>query len=101
MLEGFKWMHNLMVTQLISFLFFIYPAIIVCHSNFSALRQIIFAAQDLGLTDPGSYVWLTFYNIYSSFHFDMIFTPWITEQEVPQKEVERRRQAFVSVKIVS
>ena len=40
------------------------------------MREIIYEAQDMGMTDPTQYVWLVFYNIYADFPFNMLFEPW-------------------------
>ncbi|ESO05566.1 hypothetical protein HELRODRAFT_171207 [Helobdella robusta] len=73
--------------------------IIVCHSNQTVFRKIMFFAQDLGMTDPDNYVWITFYNIYLGLPFDALIHPWsATNDHLPENDY--RRKAFLSLKIV-
>ena len=51
------------------------------------------------MTDPNNYVWITFYNIYGQFSFNMLFYPWESDMN-NGKDVETRKMAFQAVKIV-
>ncbi|ESO05552.1 hypothetical protein HELRODRAFT_171192 [Helobdella robusta] len=75
--------------------------IIVCHSKPAALRQIIFFAQDLGMTDPSQYVWITFYNIYLGLPFDVLLQPWSATNNNNQPDDDHRRKAFLALKIIT
>ena len=79
-----------------------FPVVIVCHSNFTTLQNIIFTAQDMGMTEPENYSWLTFFDVYSNFPVNTLFYPWLVNNQTTNRETRRRRKtAFLSVKIVS
>ena len=73
--------------------------IILCHENYDFIRKLIYLAQDQGMTDPSSYVWITFYNIYGQFSLNMFFYPWEKELD-DKKDYQTRKMAFEAVKIV-
>ncbi|ESO05578.1 hypothetical protein HELRODRAFT_171223 [Helobdella robusta] len=81
--------------------------VILCHSNNTALQQIMFMAQDLGMTDPNHYVWITFFNIYAAasasalpgFTFNILLYPWLSANATAMDDY--RKQAFLSLKIIT
>lgn len=52
------------------------------------------------MTNPNFYVWINLVNIYKDFQFYMLFHPWISDDNISDVELEKRRQAFTAVKIV-
>lgn len=77
-----------------------FTVIILCHTNYGFIRKLIYLAQDHQMTDPANYVWITFYNIYGQFSFNMLFYPWVNDEINYEKNVETRKMAFQAVKIV-
>ncbi|ESO05563.1 hypothetical protein HELRODRAFT_171204 [Helobdella robusta] len=81
--------------------------IILCHSNYTALQRIMFQAQDLGMTNPSQYAWITFFNIYTiasasalpEFSFNVLLYPWLSARATPMDEY--RKQAFLCLKIIT
>ncbi|ESO05655.1 hypothetical protein HELRODRAFT_171313 [Helobdella robusta] len=73
--------------------------IIFCHTNYTAFQQIMFQAQDFGMTNPAQYVWITFFNIYLGFPFNILLYPWLSTNSTQRDNY--RKQAFYALKIVS
>ncbi|ESN96746.1 hypothetical protein HELRODRAFT_163856 [Helobdella robusta] len=73
--------------------------IIFCHTNYTAFQQIMYQAQDFGMTDPAQYVWITFFNIYLGFPFNILLYPWLPTNSTLTDNY--RKQAFYALKIVS
>ncbi|ESO05550.1 hypothetical protein HELRODRAFT_171190 [Helobdella robusta] len=73
--------------------------IIVCHSNASTLASLMRSAYRRGMTDPNEYAWITLYNVYYKFDFNMLFIPWfVTNDSLARDEL---MQAFLSVKALT